>query len=667
MSLLRMRISGRLYAGFGALVLFGLGLAGFAVSQLWAVDSQVDKMMALNDNVVRVLTITADLQALRRAILRYAFDHDKASYEEADKRGASAIAVLQDAAKATLSEERRKTYGEVEQLVRELRAKRTELGEAEDKAVAGKAILFPVGDKMAADVAKLVDAAGASEHAREAAIVERDVLLVRVANWRFLATKDPNGQATFKTNVEKALKSIAALEAADLPQSMRPLVAAVKSSVAEYAKAFEQTAPNITAADQTYYKGVTPLTVSAVDKLASAEESLRQGLHETKAETASTISGTVRLQEIVAVLALLAGSLIAFFIARGINRPLSGLTSGMKELASGNFDVVLPGLGRADEIGDMAGAVEAFKIKAAEKARQEAEAKAHQDRIAAEQRKVEMRRLADSFEAAVGEIIHTVSSAATELETSASTLTKSAEAAQELSSTVASASEEASANVQSVASATEELGSSIGEIGRQVEESTRISREAVKQAEGTDARMAELSGAADRIGDVVQLITTIAEQTNLLALNATIEAARAGEAGKGFAVVAQEVKQLAAQTGKATGEISQQISSMQDSTRHSVAAIKEIGGTIGRISTIASTIAAAVEEQGAATQEISRNVQQASAGTAQVSANVTEVSRAASETGSASSQVLSSAQSLAAESNRLKMEVSRFLQTVRAA
>jgi methyl-accepting chemotaxis protein len=667
MSLLRLRISGRLYAGFGALVLFGLALAGFAVWQLQTVDSQVDKMMALNDNVVRVLTITADLQAMRRAILRYAFDHDKASYEEADKRGASAIAVLQDAAKATLSEERRKTYGEVEQLVRELRAKRTELGEAEDKAVAGKAILFPVGDKMAADVAKLVEAAGTTESAHLAVAVERDVLLVRVANWRFLATKDPNGQATFKTNVEKAQKSIAALEASDLPQSVRPLVAAVKSSVAEYAKAFEQTAPNITAADQTYYKGVTPLTVGAVDKLATAEESLQQSLHETKAATASTISGTIRLQQIVAVLALLVGSLVAYLIARGINRPLSGLASGMKELASGNFDVVLPGIGRADEIGDMAGAVEAFKVKAAEKARQDAEARSHQDRIAAEQRKVEMRKLADSFEAAVGEIIHTVSSAATELEASASTLTKSAEAAQQISSTVAAASEEASTNVQSVASATEELGSSIGEIGRQVEESNRISREAVKQAEGTDARMSELSNAADRIGDVIQLITSIAEQTNLLALNATIEAARAGEAGKGFAVVAQEVKQLAAQTGKATGEISQQISSMQESTRHSVAAIKEIGGTIGRISTIASTIAAAVEEQGAATQEISRNVQQASNGTAQVSSNVTQVSRAATETGSASAQVLSSAQTLAADSNRLKTEVSSFLATVRAA
>jgi methyl-accepting chemotaxis protein len=295
-----------------------------------------------------------------------------------------------------------------------------------------------------------------------------------------------------------------------------------------------------------------------------------------------------------------------------------------------------------------------------------AERKAAQEQADAE-RKASMEKLADKFEAAVGKIVDKVSNTSMELESAAGSMSKTAETTQELSSAVASASEESSANVQSVASATDEMAASVHEISRQVQESSRIATEAVAQAQRTDGRIAELSQAAGRIGDVIKLITAIAEQTNLLALNATIEAARAGESGKGFAVVAQEVKQLASQTAKATDEIRGQIAGMQTATRESVAAIKEIGETIARISEIATTVAAAVEEQGASTQEIARNVQQAAQGTAQVTGNITEVTRGASETGSAASQVLQSAKGLANQSTHLKMEVARFLATVRAA
>ena len=242
--------------------------------------------------------------------------------------------------------------------------------------------------------------------------------------------------------------------------------------------------------------------------------------------------------------------------------------------------MVLPGLGRKDEVGDVAERRREVQGRPEKKARDEAEAKIKQDQIAAQQRKADMVRLADQFEGAVGEIIETVSSASTELEASASTLTATAERSQELTTMVAAASEEASTNVQSVASATEELASSVNEISRQVQESARMASEAVGQARTTNDRVGELSKAAARIGDVVELINTIAGQTNLLALNATIEAARAGEAGRGFAVVASEVKALAEQTAKATGEIGQQISGIQAATQESVGAIKEISGTI---------------------------------------------------------------------------------------
>jgi len=338
----------------------------------------------------------------------------------------------------------------------------------------------------------------------------------------------------------------------------------------------------------------------------------------------------------------------------------------LQELAAGRYQVDIAGLDRKDEVGEVAKTAEVFRENGLAKIRMEAEQKEIEQRSAA-QRRQDMLRLADQFESAVGEVIETVSSASTELEASATTLTSTAEHAQQLATVVASASEEASTNVQSVASATEELSSSITEISRQVQESARVASEAVGQARTTTERVSELSKAATRIGDVVELINTIAGQTNLLALNATIEAARAGEAGRGFAVVASEVKALAEQTAKATGEIGQQISGIQSATQESVGAIKDISDTIERLSEISSAIAAAVEEQGAATQEISRNVQQAAEGTHQVSSNITDVQRGASETGSASAQVLSAAQSLSGDSNRLKLEVGKFLTTVRAA
>ena len=407
--------------------------------------------------------------------------------------------------------------------------------------------------------------------------------------------------------------------------------------------------------------------ITAINSILRLADSIGDAAdQEAIGDAARSMSSLVTAGAIL--VASMALALLSFWIAFSrISWPLSALTGAMAELARGNFAVVLPGLGRKDEVGDMAHAVEAFKTRAEQKAREEAEAKIKQDLVAAQRRKEEMIKLADDFEGAVGEIVETVSSASTELEASAGTLTTTAERAQELTTMVAAASEEATANVQSVASATEEMASSITEISRQVQESARMANEAVDQARTTNERVSELSKAAARIGAVVELINTIAEQTNLLALNATIEAARAGDAGRGFAVVASEVKALAEQTSKATGEIGQQITGIQAATQESVGAIKEISTTIEKLSEISSTIAAAVEEQGAATQEISRNVQQAAQGTHQVSSNITDVQRGAGETGSASSQVLSSAQSLSSDSNRLKLEVGKFLSSVRAA
>jgi methyl-accepting chemotaxis protein len=349
-----------------------------------------------------------------------------------------------------------------------------------------------------------------------------------------------------------------------------------------------------------------------------------------------------------------------------ISRPLQNLGRLMEKLAKGDLTVDITGQDQKDEVGMMSRAVAVFKENGLAIKRMEEEAEAAKVKAEAD-RKKSMMDLANNFEQAVGGIVSIVASSATELQAAAQTLTASATQTTAQSSAVAAASEEASANVSTVASATSELAASVQEISRQVQQSSAIAGKAVNEATETTVQVKALATAADKIGGIVSLINEIAGKTNLLALNATIEAARAGEAGKGFAVVAQEVKALAEQTGKATAEIEAQIGAIQGSTQQAATAIDAIGNTIRDIDQIASTIASAVEEQGAATQEIARNVEQAAAGTNEVSSNITGVNQAAADSGNAAANVLSSATELSTQAEKLRAEMSRFLVTVRAA
>ena len=485
------------------------------------------------------------------------------------------------------------------------------------------------------------------------------MLMMRRNEKDFMLRRDQKYVAEIKKSAAEFSKVLSTVTIAP------PVMAEITEKLATYQKEFAawaETAQQTAAYDASMmktFRGFEPVMV----EIGQGVERL---YNEAEAAEAST-RDAVRIWMLIAfALSVVLVCGLSLLIGQSISKALASMVSAMTRLAGGDVRMAIPGLGRRDEIGEMAGAVEVFKNNMIEAERLRAE-QLEADKRQTEQRKADMRKLADAFEGAVGEIVETVSSAATELEASAATLTKAAERSERLATTVATASEKASTNVQSVSSASEELTTSVNEISRQVQESSRVANEAVDQAQKTNGRVSELSKAASRIGDVVELINTIAGQTNLLALNATIEAARAGEAGRGFAVVASEVKALAEQTAKATGEISQQISGIQAATQDSVGAIKEIGATIGRMSEISSTIAAAVEEQGAATQEISRNIQHAATGTQQVSSNIADVQHGATETGSASAQVHSAAKSLSSESNRLKLEVSKFLNSVRVA
>ncbi len=357
---------------------------------------------------------------------------------------------------------------------------------------------------------------------------------------------------------------------------------------------------------------------------------------------------------------------IAVPLIRGITKSIRAFTAAMMELAHGNINIEIPGLGRTDELGQMASALEVFKVNARKVDELQREAREHEEQTE-RVRKAGMLKMADDFERAIGQVSATVAKAASELHEYAEELAEVSEQTNSQALSVSQASEQASSNVSTVASATEELTASIHEINRQVSDSSQTANAAVEQARSTDQTVVNMSEAAQKISAVLQLISEIASQTNLLALNATIEAARAGEAGKGFAVVASEVKNLASQTAKATEEITAQIGSIQQVSESAVTAIRGIGNTIQKISTITSAISDAVKEQGSATAEIASSVQKAASGTQMVSSSIGEVSRTAHRSSEISGRVLGAAADLTRQSEELQSKLRSFISSVKAA
>jgi len=481
---------------------------------------------------------------------------------------------------------------------------------------------------------------------------------IRFNEKKYMLEQKPEQFEAMKTEFGQMMDDLATLEQDASTDKEREQISIFKKSALDYEKAAFKWVDN----NDRLFKDILPQMKrlgGQVIKLAfDAAQEQQAAMVETRNEIITWLI-------VIGLAIAAAGVVLGLVVANAIAKPVNALSNCMNELANGKLDAVVPNTEQKDEVGEMARAVQVFKENALRVAGLQAEQEQSKARAEAERRQ-EILGLANSFESSVMGLVERVSAKASEMQTASQGMSSSAQQALDQATTVAAASQQATANVETVAAAAEELSASISEISRQVAEAAKISNDASDETARTDVMMGGLAKAADKIGEVVNLINEIASRTNLLALNATIEAARAGDAGKGFAIVANEVKGLANQTAQATDEISNQIRGVQEETKRAVDAIHAIGTVIEQVRQISSSIASAVEQQGASTKEIARNVQQAAEGTRDVSANVQGISQAAADTGSSSQTVLGAANDLATNSQTLSAEVKRFLDGVRA-
>ncbi|WP_366655668.1 HAMP domain-containing methyl-accepting chemotaxis protein [Fodinicurvata sp. EGI_FJ10296] len=658
----------KIFSGFAIVLVLLIGLAG--MSLLNSREAQDTLSQYANQSALQT-----DVASGERALLRagIAANHFLA-YAEEDSRAAFQTAI--DQADEQFQAARvRSTLEESQQAIDEILALGTDYADQfsrvsmliDERSDLITRIVNNLGAELrqtATDVQN-AEAEESLETYVPAAKLNSEFLLIRTVAARYLAELSPADRDEVIEELPHIADDVAAMQQLPFNEAQQSRLDRFADGLPVYAAGFEEIAG--INAELDLLQDQLSETSAEMFQLSAATLDGASTLQQEVA--ASAEAGAVDAEQaslIFAAIALAAGAGIAWLITRAITGPIGSMTATMKRLAGGDASAEVPAIGRRDEIGSMADAVQVFKenlIRARELEQEAAELKMRAEK----EQKRAMNEMADSFEDSVGELVQMIASAVQELEAAAQTMTSSAEETSSQATTVSAAALQASSNVQTVASATEEMAASIREISQQVASSARSADNAVSGAEEAGVTVKSLAEAANRIGQVVQLIQDIAAQTNLLALNATIEAARAGEAGKGFAVVASEVKNLANQTAKATENISEQINGMQGVTQDTVKVIERINQMITESREISNSIAAAVEEQDSATGEITRNIQEAANGTGEVSSAITEVSQAAGEGGAAANQVLASARELGETAGRLQKGVAEFVGRVRAA